>query len=170
MRLETVNLRWIWVGFVNMNVYLRKADSADLDLLFQWANEPLVRKNSFSTSRISYEEHKEWYKKVLCDANCRQYIYMEDDCPIGQARIVYKEGTVEINYSICVEKRFKGYGKKLLELISRQTWSDFPEAQKIIGRVRSENIASQEVFADIGYQEEYRVYKLLKEREGGQRE
>ncbi len=102
-----------------MNVYLRVAESTDLDLLFRWVNEPLVRKNSFSMGTISYEEHRKWYKKILGDANCRQYIYMDDACPVGQARIVYKEDVVEVNYSICVQKRSKGYGKKLLELISR---------------------------------------------------
>ena len=151
-----------------MSVYLRAADSTDLDLLFQWVNEPLVRKNSFSTRLVSYEEHKEWYKKVLCDTNCRQYIYMDDDCPLGQVRIVCKEDVVEINYSICAQKRSKGYGKKLLELISKQAWGDFPQAKKIIGRVKCGNTASQKAFLDAGYQEEYRIYEFLKESKGEQ--
>ena len=39
------------------NIYLRVADASDMDLIFQWANEPLVRKNSFSTREITYKEH-----------------------------------------------------------------------------------------------------------------
>lgn len=152
-----------------MNVYLRAAESTDLDLLFRWVNEPLVRKNSFSTGTISYEEHRKWYKKILGDANCRQYIYMDDACPVGQARIVCKEDVVEVNYSICVQKRSKGYGKKLLELISRQAWIDFPQAKKLIGRVKSENAASQKAFIDAGYQEDYHIYELLKESKGEQK-
>lgn len=146
-----------------MSVYLRKADYADLDLLFQWVNEPLVRKNSFSSTPVSYEEHKNWYKMVLRDMNCRQYIYMDGGCPIGQVRTVCKKDVVEINYSICAEKRFKGYGKKLLELIGRQVWHDFPQAKKVIGYVKTENIASQKVFLDAGYREAYRTYEFLKE-------
>ena len=50
-----------------MSVYLKEAGRKDLDLLFQWVNEPSVRKNSFSTNVVSYEEHIEWYNKILCD-------------------------------------------------------------------------------------------------------
>lgn len=149
-----------------MSVYLRKADIADLDLLFHWVNDPLVRKNSFLTSHVSYERHKDWYRKILCDPNCRQYICMDNDYPLGQARIECRQDIVEINYSICAEKRSKGYGKKLLELISRQAWIDFPQAKKIIGRVKSENTASQKAFLNAGYQEDYRIYELLKEQKG----
>ena len=45
-----------------MDGYLRQADEKDMDLIFQWANEPVVRKNSFTIDMIAYEEHKEWYK------------------------------------------------------------------------------------------------------------
>ena len=62
-----------------------------------------------------------------------------------------------------------GYGKKLLQLISRQAWIDFPHAKKIIGRVKSENIASQKAFIDAGYKEDYYIYELLKESKGEQR-
>ena len=48
-----------------MGQYLRKATIEDRDLLFQWANDPLVRKNSFSTAEIAYEEHVDWYNRVL---------------------------------------------------------------------------------------------------------
>lgn len=72
-------------------------------------------KNSFLTSLVSYERHKDWYRKILCDPNCRQ------------ARI------------------------------------DFLQAKKIIGRVKSENIASKKAFLNARYQEDYRIYELLKE-------
>ena len=48
-----------------MQQYLRKATIEDMDLLFQWANDPVVRKNSFSTAEISYEEHTKWYHNLL---------------------------------------------------------------------------------------------------------
>lgn len=37
--------------------YLRDAVERDVDLLFQWANDESVRKNSFSTQDISYNDH-----------------------------------------------------------------------------------------------------------------
>ena len=37
--------------------YLRLAAEDDTELLFQWANEALVRKNSFSGEKILYSQH-----------------------------------------------------------------------------------------------------------------
>jgi len=36
-------------------VFLRKATLSDIDLLYEWANDPVVRENSFSTESISYD-------------------------------------------------------------------------------------------------------------------
>lgn len=74
-----------------MKEYLREATKDDVDLLFKWTNDPAVRKNSFSSEKITYEEHTSWYRSLLENKNCKQYIYMCGDCPIGQIRIVQKE-------------------------------------------------------------------------------
>lgn len=74
-----------------MKEYLREATKDDVDLLFKWMNDPAVRKNSFSSEKITYEEHTSWYRSLLENKNCKQYIYMCGDCPIGQIRIVQKE-------------------------------------------------------------------------------
>ena len=34
---------------------LREAKKDDVELLFKWANDPVVRKNSFNESLIAYE-------------------------------------------------------------------------------------------------------------------
>ena len=103
-----------------MGQYLRKATIEDRDLLFQWANDPLVRKNSFSTAEIAYEEHVDWYNRVLDREDCIQYIYMDGEYPVGQARITLNGDSAEIGYSICEEMRSRGYGQKLLALISEK--------------------------------------------------
>ena len=149
-----------------MNGYLRQATEADMDLLFQWANDPIVRKSSFSTSEISYEEHKEWYQKLLHRTDCRQYIYMQKNEAIGQARITIVGETAEIGYSICAEKRHRGHGGSLLKLIKEQVAQDFPEIQRIIGKVKPENIASQQAFLNAGYSEVYQVFEIEIEDKG----
>lgn len=143
-----------------MDGYLRKATEADMDLMFVWANEPSVRKNSFVTNEITYAEHKEWFQKLLTDTDCRQYIYMKDNEAIGQARIMASNETAEIGYSICREKRGQGYGQKLLKLVKEQVKCDFPQVQKLIGKVKPHNIASQKAFANAGFWVEYYTYGI----------
>lgn len=140
--------------------YLRDAKNSDVDMLFDWANEASVRKNSFSTKPISYEEHVEWFQQLSKSSDCKQYIYMYEDEAIGQARISIYGDMAEIGYSICAEKRCKGHGSILLKLIRRQIRSDFPEIKKLIGKVKPDNIASQKAFLDAGYIEKYYMFEL----------
>ena len=48
-----------------MECYLREAIIEDIDILCKWANDPLVRQNSFSTEKIRYEDHVKWFNRVL---------------------------------------------------------------------------------------------------------
>ncbi len=143
-----------------MRGYLRKASKEDMDLLFAWANEPAVRRNSFSTAEIAYDEHKRWFADLLQRKDSRQYIYMYDNEPIGQARITVSGETAEIGYSICAEKRGMGHGKKLLQQLYKQVREDVPEVKKLIAKVKPDNIASQKAFRDAGYLEKYRAYEI----------
>ena len=42
-------------------IYLRLVDDKDMKLLFDWRNDEVVRKNSFSTEPIDWEEHVSWF-------------------------------------------------------------------------------------------------------------
>ncbi len=143
-----------------MEGYLREAEEEDMELLFQWVNEPGVRKGSFSTAEITYEEHREWYKKLLASENSRQYIYICAGEAIGQARIAIMDDAAVVGYSICAEKRGMGHGKKLLHLLEIQVKRDFPNVKKLVAKVKQGNIASQRAFLGAGYMEAYEVFEL----------
>lgn len=140
--------------------YLRSAVEEDIDLLFQWANETTVRQNSFSSFPITYEDHRKWFKRILSSENDKQYIYMYGKEAIGQVRIAIVGIEAEVSYSICVEKRCMGYGKEMLRLLQEQVSCDFPQVKKIIAKVKSDNIASQKAFLDVGYTKKYEVLEL----------
>lgn len=140
--------------------YLRDAVESDVNLLFQWANEKCVRKNSFLSHEISYNEHIIWYKDILEKENIRQFIYMHDNEPVGQIRITINGQEAEVSYSICVEKRQMGYGKEMLALLNQRVKQDYPDIKKLIAKVKPENIASQKVFSDIGYDLKFYAYEI----------
>lgn len=143
-----------------MNTYLREATEKDIDILFQWANDSDVRKNSFSTKEILYKEHQNWYKEILSSTECKQYIYICDEVAIGQARITIFKDEAEIGYSICKEKRCMGYGKDLLRLLRKRVKDDFPNILKLIAKVKPDNIASQQILLDMGYIEKFSFFEL----------
>ncbi len=139
---------------------MRKAERKDMELLFEWANEAAVRKNSFSTKQISWEEHKVWYDRILSSKDDVQYIYMCDGKEIGQVRLTLEGETAEIGYSISADNRSMGHGKRMLNLVYNKIREEFPQIKRIIAKVKSENTASQKVFEAIGYIEKYREYEI----------
>lgn len=146
-----------------MDEYLRKATEADMELLFEWANDPEVRENSFSTAQISYEEHRRWFLELLQDESRTQYIYMAGQQPIGQIRITRQGDAAEIGYSICSEWRGRGYGSKMLGLL-RQLLKKEPGLTRLTAKVKEGNQASEQAFQKSGYQKKYTFFECsLKE-------
>lgn len=147
-------------------IYLRKADATDVDLLFEWANEPEVRKNSFNSELIDYSVHTKWFNKVLSSDNIEQFILMDDDTAVGQIRININEDEAEISYSIGAEFRGKGYGKRIVKELEEQIKTSYPKIQKLIARVKPSNIASKRVFESEDYELKSLKYEHFVNRGG----
>jgi RimJ/RimL family protein N-acetyltransferase len=122
------------------------------DLLFKWANDETVRKNAFNIRKISYEEHKKWFKNKIESPNTFIYIcYINKEIPIGQIRIDIEDGIGIIDYSIDKEYRGQGYGTKLLEEIVKKLKNEDKGIIMLVGKVKMENIPSQRAFEKAGY-------------------
>lgn len=142
------------------NIYLRKATEEDIDLLFEWANDPVVRVNSFNIEPIPYEKHVKWFKKIMDDPNVLQFILMDEDIPVGQIRLNVNGDEAEIGYSIGNEFRGKGYGRRILQLVFDEVQKNHHEISSLIAKVKPENIASNKLFVSEGYGIEYTCYTL----------
>lgn len=145
-----------------MELYLRKATKDDMDILFQWANDEIVRKNSFNSEMIPYEVHQKWFLNVLEDSHMVQYILEGADennniIQIGQIRFNYNihEQSAVVDYSIDAKYRGLGYGKQIIRLGTNSIKAEFLELQKIVAKVKPTNIASYKAFTDNGYSEKY---------------
>ena len=57
---------------------LRKANVTDKDITYNWVNDPLIRKYSYSKTKVLFEDHYTWFKNKLESKNrfftfiCRQ--------------------------------------------------------------------------------------------------
>lgn len=145
-----------------MELYLRKVTKDDMDILFQWANDEIVRKNSFNSEMIPYEVHQKWFSNVLEDSHMVQYILEGIDennniIPIGQIRFNYnvQEQSAEVGYSIDVKYRGLGYGKQIIRMGTNCIKAEFIELQKIVAKVKTTNIASYKAFIDNNFSETY---------------
>ena len=141
-------------------IYLRTATFADIDLLYEWANDSLTRANSFNTEVIPYEDHKKWFSTLMQSTSSHQFILMDENAPIGQVRLDVKNHEAEIGYSIAKEYRGQGFGHKILRLLSEKVQEQFPEIQHLIAKVKPSNIASKKLFEGEGYEMKYYCYSL----------
>ena len=134
-------------------LYLRSVTIDDLNLLFEWVNEPAVRKNSFNMNIISMDEHAAWLERVLTDFNTKLYILQEEDTPLGQVRLTYDTNVWQISYSIAPAYRAQGYGKIILQLAENELIRGGHIGEQLYAEVKKDNIASQRIFKKLGYSE-----------------
>lgn len=138
-----------------MNIYLRDATYEDKDLLYEWANDEDVRKNSFSTGSISYDEHCIWFDNMMKNESIVQWILQEDDKPVGQIRITINGSEGSIGYSVSADRRGVGLGKIMLNLAIEKLSEDYPVVKKLVAKVKPENIASLKVFQNNGFEAKF---------------
>ncbi|MBO8159076.1 GNAT family N-acetyltransferase [Thermosyntropha sp.] len=136
-----------------MDIHFRLVQEEDCDLLYKWANDPVVRENSFNKHFISYDEHKKWFYEKINSPKCLFFIVISFDQPVGQIRLDIEEDTAIINYSVDKNYRGRGYGTQILINIVQVIKEYNIPVNRIVGKVKLSNIASQKAFKKAGYSE-----------------
>ena len=132
------------------NLYLRRATVDDARLIFEWANDPEVRGNSFNTDDILWDDHLAWFNRTLADESTLLFILMKDDAPVGQVRLANSDKW-QISYSIASVYRGQGYGKLILQLAENELVVEGHGGEKLYAEVKMDNIASQKIFTGLDY-------------------
>lgn len=145
----------------------RLADIKDMDLIYEWANDKLVRANSFRTEPILYEDHVKWYESLMDDKLSNvQLILNMDGIPVGQCRLKIIGGMAEIGYSVSNSYRGRGIALKMISDLSNWVSTNRNDITTLIAKVKTDNLASIAVFERCGYLEnkgisnEYRQFEL----------
>jgi RimJ/RimL family protein N-acetyltransferase len=135
---------------------LRRATNRDTLRLFKWANDPHVRRRSFSADPIAWDDHVRWFEERVTSDRCWMYV-AEDESgePMGQIRFDLIEPTssrsasaspeVEVGVSIAAEHRGLGLAAPLIAAGVRAAAVDgcrYPTR----ATVRADNLPSQRAF------------------------
>jgi len=136
------------------SIELTRAKPEDSEITYKWASDPEVRKWSFNTNPIVFEEHKNWFSEKVKDTNCIYYIARMNNESIGSIRFDLEDNKAIISYLLDPAFHGRGLGQALL-IKGCKTFSvlNFKENQlsEIIGYVSKENFASRKVFENIGF-------------------
>lgn len=138
-------------------IQLRDARFEDCLQIWQWNNDPLVRKMSFKTEPIAWETHEKWYRARMIDEESVMYVgtdlFGED---IGLVRFQLYNGVADIGVVIALEFRGKGYGTVLISEGTKRCFSKRVDVKSVRALVRSENDASLKAFKSAGFVENHR--------------
>jgi len=137
------------------NTNLRNVACSDISTLYEWANDPETRSNSFSQEPISFDNHKRWFEKKLNSDSVSFFIYHSCGEDIGQVRFEINGSIANINYSINPSHRGKGYGYKMLLLAENRMLGENKKIKCFTAEVKNENIASQKIFKKLNYKESH---------------
>ena len=105
---------------------LKPVEEQDSKLLWKWVNDFAVRKSSFQSELIPWEEHARWLSKKLDDPQCFQFIALDIKYKDqwGHPMIEYmKETNIQVGMRIddcfthcALGLIIAGFGALLLEL------------------------------------------------------
>jgi UDP-2,4-diacetamido-2,4,6-trideoxy-beta-L-altropyranose hydrolase len=130
---------------------LSPAGHGDMIILFEWANDPAVRENSFSQTPIPLEVHKIWFENKLKQTNCLFLLARVQGIPAGMIRYDLKQHQAVISYLIDRNFRGKSLGTLVLQKGEDLLQKHHPQVSTVIGHVQKTNQASVASFQNAGY-------------------
>ena len=135
-----------------LQITLRKVDINDAKLLWKWRNEEIVRDSAFNPEHIPYDSHVKWLSNKLNSPKSFIYIALnENGGAIGQIRFdeLYTN-SAEVDISVSKEYIGSGYGSELIKMGCIKLF-DVTEINKILARIKKNNVASIKAFSNAGF-------------------
>lgn len=131
----------------------RSAQPDDDRLYFDWANDPVIRQQSFKTTSISWENHTTWFSGKLTDPNTLLLVFeTQQGEPVGQVRLEQLGPEIIIGISLDSTFRGKGLALNIIKAAIEAAHSHFPnKALPIHAYIRRDNPASIRSFEKAGF-------------------
>lgn len=137
--------------FLNQSLDIRNAQSSDMKILFDWANDTYVRKNALNPEKIEWLNHIAWFNSKLNNKNTYIFIAELNKNPVGQVRFDWLNNAWLIDYSVDSQFRGRGIGNGILALAIEKLYLLQKDKVSIIGQVKKENVFSARVFEKLGF-------------------
>jgi RimJ/RimL family protein N-acetyltransferase len=139
--------------FGRLALTIRSARFDDCRLLYQWATDPAVRAQSFSSEGIEWAKHKAWFIGQLVRSDRRFYVCEDEDGPAGLVRFSVEGEAALLGYSLCTRVRGKGYGLSMVHFAAERLRAEVSAVRRIDAYVKKENMASRITLGRLGYTE-----------------
>lgn len=128
---------------------VREVTKNDSELIFNWSNDPLVRKQSFKSDNIEFKDHENWLNKKLINDNSLLLLNQFKNNNIGMVRFEVEKDKCTIG--ILLDKKFRGKGFSSLMLTVSSTYYFNRFSIPIFAYIKDSNLASIKSFEKAGY-------------------
>ncbi len=131
----------------------RTAQPSDAQLYFDWANDPVTRKQSFSSEPIPWENHRVWFSFKLNDLTARLLVFeTQQGEHVGQIRFERQADEVVIGISLDAAFRGQGLAPVMIRAAAAYYQTQFPgDNLPIHAYIRPDNRASIRSFEKAGF-------------------
>jgi len=133
------------------NFHLRLAKKDDCKILWEWVNDPVVRKSAFNQENILWNEHKKWFAEKISNPHCFIYILTtKQGKNIGQIRFDIINESADVDVSIDRNMRGCGMGSKII-VEGVKMFVEMTKISHINAYIKKDNIASIRSFEKAGF-------------------
>ena len=135
----------------NTPLIARPISQFDEVQVLEWANDPLTRRNSFSSALITPESHHLWFARQLNNPQCHFYlIEIAGSLPAGQVRFQHEQDGWNVHFTMNPVLRGRGLGTALLK-IGLKAFAQEQSGALVVGKVKPANHASCRMFESLGF-------------------
>ena len=129
-----------------MTLTLRPATEADAQLLFDWRNDPVTRRNSLDTAEIVWHDHLRWLGASLSRSDRRLLIAEQGLDPVGTVRLDHAGDQCILSWTVAPSRRGRGIGKAMV----RRAVAEAGVAT-LFSSIKDDNIASIRIAEGCGF-------------------
>lgn len=136
------------------SISLRRAHSADVQILYELRNEKIARAMSLQTDPIDYHRHQIWFEDTLNNSSVNIFIAEFAEGPVGYSRLsMFDSCEAEISIATDYKYRGKGFGGQILSLTISEVNSLELGIKKLVAVIKKENLRSIRLFEKFGFKQ-----------------
>lgn len=134
-----------------MEPTLRPVGEGDLRRLWEWSNDPTVRRQSFDSSPIEWDDHVSWFKGRQEDPRSSIYIVESPPgLPVGVVRFAADDdGSAVVSIAIDPSARGTGVGSNALRVACARVRGE--GVSRVYAFIKPDNASSIGAFTRAGF-------------------
>ncbi len=143
---------------LNIDLRIRDVKPVDINDIFEWRNHLEIRKNFFDAKPVSWDKHKQWFKRKIKEPNTTIYIAYCAEEKIGSIRFDCEDKVIKVSIMLNPSFLGRGLGSKLIRIGTERFLTVEKTDRPLIAEIKKDNIASIKAFQKAGFRESHLTY------------